>query len=104
MCGSRDAGTQCCAIDYMVHTLDGTSALLCLDKAFPLRTSIPSASVHYFQSIMRRLFRIFSHAYYHHRDVYDQFEAEHRLCKRFVAFSLAFNLLTKDQFIFPVPT
>ena len=28
---------QCCAVDYMVHTLDGSSATLCSEKTFPSR-------------------------------------------------------------------
>ncbi len=36
-CLLRIPCSQCCAIDYMVHTLDGTSALLCADKSFPSR-------------------------------------------------------------------
>lgn len=28
---------QCCAIDYMVHTLDGSSVTLASEKAFPSR-------------------------------------------------------------------
>ena len=64
-------------------------------------TTIPAASLHFLQSIMRRLFRIFSHSYFHHREVFDRFEAEHRLCKRFVSFSNAHNLMSKDQLIIP---
>ena len=37
LCAAHKTPKECCAIDYIVHTLDGTSALLCLDKAFPSR-------------------------------------------------------------------
>ena len=62
---------ECCAIDYIVHTLDGTSALLNSNKWFP-RTGVgvPETSTKYFQSISRRLYRILSHCYFHHTDIF----------------------------------
>jgi hypothetical protein len=38
------------------------------------RISIPPGSVKHFQSIARRLYRIFAHAWFHHRAVFDSFE------------------------------
>lgn len=64
--------SECCAIDYIIHTLDGTAALLNSDKYFPSRVSISEPSLKYFQSIARRLYRVFSHAYFHHRELFDQ--------------------------------
>lgn len=95
-----DSLLQCCAIDYMVHTLDGTSYTLGSEKSFPSRyfaqillvhrsstnnegvlwaiamsrTEVPSESFSFFQSMMRRLYRIFSHAYFHHKEVFLEFE------------------------------
>jgi len=39
-----------------------------------LRIRIPKPSRKYFGSIVRRLYRTFAHAYFHHRDVFDHFE------------------------------
>ena len=54
-----------------MHTLDGTSALLNSNKWFP-RTGVgvPETSTKYFQSISRRLYRILSHCYFHHTDIF----------------------------------
>lgn len=38
------------------------------------RISIPEPSLKHFQSIARRLYRIFAHAYFHHREIYQSFE------------------------------
>lgn len=38
------------------------------------RISIPEPSLKHFQSVARRLYRIFAHAYFHHREVYEYFE------------------------------
>uniref|UniRef100_A0A1I7WSZ8 Mob1/phocein family protein n=1 Tax=Heterorhabditis bacteriophora TaxID=37862 RepID=A0A1I7WSZ8_HETBA len=34
-------------------------------------------------SVCRRVYRIFSHAYFHHKKLFDDFEGETHLCKRF---------------------
>lgn len=38
------------------------------------RISVPEPSLKHFQSIARRLYRIFAHAYFHHREIYESFE------------------------------
>eukprot|EP01132_Coremiostelium_polycephalum_P009389 gene9389-11534_t len=99
LCASHKQTQECSAIDYIIHTLDSTSALLNSDKNFPQRIEISQASVKHFPSIMRRLYRIFAHAYYHHRELYDDFEAKTQLCQRFVKFGLSYGLLPKNVLI-----
>jgi hypothetical protein len=38
------------------------------------RVNIKEASVQKLGSVCRRVYRIFSHAYFHHRSTYDEFE------------------------------
>jgi len=101
LCAAHKNPKECCAIDYIIHTLDGTAALLNSDQWFPSRVSVPESSLKYFQSIARRLYRIFSHAYFHHKDLFDQIENELRLCERFVRFSNNFKLIPKKLQIIP---
>jgi len=42
---------------------------------YTTRISVPEPSLKHFQSIARRLYRIFAHAYFHHREIYESFEA-----------------------------
>ncbi|KAI6006328.1 mps one binder kinase activator-like 4 [Pisolithus orientalis] len=74
--GNDEALEQCCAIDYIVHTVDSATALLNSPRAFPSRLSIPQSSHRHFSSLARRLSRIFSHAYFHHREAFQQAEAD----------------------------
>jgi hypothetical protein len=53
-------------------------------------------------SICRRVYRIFSHAYFHHRAIFDSFEARTHLCRRFTLFVTKYNLMSKDNLIVPV--
>ncbi|CAJ0844528.1 22400_t:CDS:2 [Entrophospora sp. SA101] len=49
--------------------------LLNSHKSFPSRLSIPDTSVKHYQSIARRLYRIFAHAWFHHREIFKEFES-----------------------------
>ncbi|KAK5574896.1 hypothetical protein RB653_010150 [Dictyostelium firmibasis] len=99
LCASHKQTQECSAIDYIVHTLDSTSSLLNSDKHFPKRIEILASSTKHFQSICRRLYRIFAHAFYHHREVYNEYESKTLLHKRFVKFCLKNGLLPKSAII-----
>ncbi|PFH45836.1 hypothetical protein AMATHDRAFT_108796, partial [Amanita thiersii Skay4041] len=92
---------QCCAIDYILHTLDSATALLNSPRAFPSRLQIPTASHRHFTSLARRLGRIFAHAYFHHRDIFAQAEAESSLYARFLALTTRYDLVPPDFIVIP---
>ncbi|KAI0826434.1 Mob1/phocein [Irpex lacteus] len=99
--GNEGAMEQCCAIDYILHTLDSATALLNSPRAFPSRLSIPPTSTRHFSSLARRLGRIFAHAYYHHREAFEQAEAESSLYARFLALTSKFNLVPSEFLVIP---
>ncbi|KAI0088855.1 Mob1/phocein [Irpex rosettiformis] len=99
--GNDGAMEQCCAIDYILHTLDSATALLNSPRAFPSRLSIPPTSTRHFSSLARRLGRIFAHAYYHHREAFEQAEAESSLYARFLALTSKFNLVPSEFLVIP---
>ncbi|KAK4686652.1 hypothetical protein P7C73_g3471, partial [Tremellales sp. Uapishka_1] len=103
LCVAHGSGgiEECCAIDYILHTLDATTALLNSSKNFPSRMSIPSASLTHFPSLFRRLSRIFSHAYYHHRESFSLAEAETSLYARFVGLCEHYNLIGPGLLVIP---
>ncbi|KAG7268926.1 hypothetical protein CRUP_002922 [Coryphaenoides rupestris] len=102
---------QCPAIDYTRHTLDGAACLLNSNKYFPsqciqilflFRVSIKESSVAKLSSVCRRIYRIFSHAYFHHREIFDAYENETFLCHRFTRFVMKYYLMSKDNLIVPI--
>ncbi|TDL19587.1 Mob1/phocein [Rickenella mellea] len=99
--GNDGAMEQCCAIDYILHTLDSATALLNSPRTFPSRISIPATSVRHFSSLARRLGRIFAHAYFHHREAFEQSEAESSLYSRFLALTSKFNLVPAEFLVIP---
>ncbi|CAL1675466.1 unnamed protein product [Lasius platythorax] len=102
LCAAHKTPKECPAIDYTRHTLDGAACLLNSNKYFPSRISIKESSVAKLGSVCRRVYRIFSHAYFHHRTIFDEFENETFLCRRFTSFVTKYNLMSKDNLIVPI--
>ncbi|KIY67533.1 Mob1/phocein [Cylindrobasidium torrendii FP15055 ss-10] len=99
--GSEGAMEQCCAIDYILHTLDSATALLNSPRIFPSRLHIDKMSHRHFSSLARRLGRIFAHAYFHHREAFEQAEAESSLYARFLALTTKFELVPAEFQVIP---
>ncbi|XP_052809604.1 MOB-like protein phocein [Mya arenaria] len=102
LCAAHKTPKECPAIDYTRHTLDGAACLLNSNKYFPSRVSIKESSVAKLGSVCRRVYRIFSHAYFHHRALFDEYENETSLCKRFTVFVTKYELMSKDNLIVPI--
>ena len=102
LCAAHKTPKECPAIDYTRHTLDGAAGLLNSNKYFPSRVTIKESSVAKLGSVCRRVYRIFSHAYYHHRTIFDEFEAATLLCRRFTIYVLRYGLMSRDNLIVPV--
>ncbi|KAI9318352.1 mps one binder kinase activator-like 4, partial [Dichotomocladium elegans] len=104
LCAAHPSTQSCPAIDYIIHTLDGASILLNNSKYFPSRQgviSIPQPSLKHFQSIARRLYRVFAHAYFHHREIYQTFENETSLYARFLLLCQLFELIPSNLVTIP---
>lgn len=82
-------------------SLDSTTALLNSSNYFPSRLQIPAASLTHFPSLFRRLSRIFSHAYFHHREAFATSEAETSLYARFAALCQRYELLGAGLLLIP---
>jgi len=102
LCAAHKTPKECPAIDYTRHTLDGAACLLNSNKYFPSRVSIKESSVAKLGSVCRRVYRIFSHAYFHHRQIFDTFEDDSHLCRRFTVFVTKYSLMSKDNLIVPM--
>ncbi|KAH6562055.1 hypothetical protein BASA50_009836 [Batrachochytrium salamandrivorans] len=84
LCAAHPAPQSCSAIDYIVHTIDGAAALLNNSGMFPSRITIPKESTKHMQNIARRLYRIFAHTWYHHKELFVEFEMTTHLYERFL--------------------
>lgn len=92
---------ECCAIDYMIHNIDQFTSTLNNSKYFSSRVAIPSSSLKHLESIVRRLYRVFSHTYFHHMDIFTDFEKEMHLCERFTEFVKLYEMMPSKYIIIP---
>jgi hypothetical protein len=102
LCASHKNPKECPAIEYTVHTLDGASALLNSNRYFPSRVSLKDTSLVKIGSVCRRVYRIFSHAYFEHRKLFDEFEEETFLCHRFTRFVIKYALMGSEHLLVPI--
>jgi hypothetical protein len=65
------------------------------------RITISPTSTSHFQPLFRRLSRIFSHAYYSHRELFQLAEVETSLYARFVALCEKYELVTPNLLVIP---
>jgi hypothetical protein len=77
-CAAHESAQDCCAMDYMIHTLDSTIATLNSTKLFPSRLTLKNEDIKQCQALARRLYRFFPHAYYSHKSLFDEFESRTR--------------------------
>lgn len=92
LCAVHDPPKSCCAIDYSTHTLDQAATMLCTTRYFPSRLSLATGSIKHLGSIFRRLYRIFAHAWFQHRNVFWEVESEYGLYMVRSTTYLGFNL------------
>ncbi|TPX63396.1 hypothetical protein SpCBS45565_g06671 [Spizellomyces sp. 'palustris'] len=101
LCAGHPNPQQCSALDYIIHTLDSATALLNSQKYFPSRVSIPPTSLKHFSNVTRRLYRIFAHAWFHHREIFTEFEIESHLYARVLYMIKYFDIMPDDALVVP---
>lgn len=108
LCAVHDPPKSCCAIDYCCHTLDWATNILTSPKYFPSRLTLGSesggghsTSMRHLTNIFRRLYRIFAHAWFQHRDVFRQVEGHDGLYVFFKTVCDVYNLIPEDNYTIP---
>ncbi|KAK2865471.1 hypothetical protein FQN49_003538 [Arthroderma sp. PD_2] len=108
LCAVHDPPKSCCAIDYCCHTLDWATNVLTSPKFFPSRLTLgtdatggPQASMRHLTNVFRRVYRIFAHAWFQHRDVFWQVEGHDGLYVFFKTVSDVYNLIPDDNYTIP---
>lgn len=109
LCAVHDPPKSCCAIDYCCHTLDWATNTLTSPKYFPSRLTLgsdaaggPQASMRHLTNIFRRLYRIFAHAWFQHRDVFWEVEGHDGLYVFFKTVCDMFSLIPEDNYTIPL--
>ena len=107
LCAVHEPPKSCCAIDYCCHTLEWAADTLTSTKNFPSRLLIgetPGAAqgaVRQLTNIMRRVYRIFAHAWFSHRDVFWQLENDDGLYVLFKTVCDEYHLIPEENYTVP---
>ncbi|KAF2276821.1 Mob1/phocein [Westerdykella ornata] len=107
LCAVHEPPKPCCAIDYCCHTLDWAANLLSSTKIFPSRLgqgvdqNSQHQQVRHLTNIFRRVYRIFAHAWFQHREVFWQVEGRSGLYMLLKTICDHYGLIPDDSYTIP---
>lgn len=107
LCAVHDPPKPCCAIDYCCHTLDWAANVLTSPKNFPSRLALTTeaGSGHHqlrqLTNIFRRVYRIFAHAWFQHRDMFWKVESKSGIYVFFKTVCDVYGLIPEDNYTVP---
>jgi hypothetical protein len=107
LCAVHDPPKPCCAIDYCCHTLDWACDTLTSTKNFPSRMSLgmengsSNQQMRQLTNVFRRVYRIFAHAWFQHRDVFWDVESKGGLYVFFKTVCDVYNLIPAENYTVP---
>ena len=114
LCAVHDPPKSCCAIDYCCHTLDWAAGVLTSQRHFPSRLTLgptgkegstsqsgDAASVRQLTNIFRRVYRMFAHAWFQHRNVFWAIENQEGLYVFYKTVCDVYSLIPEDNYTIP---
>lgn len=107
LCAVHDPPKPCCAIDYCCHTLDWAANILTSPKHFPSRLSLNAEAgqghqpLRQLTNIFRRVYRIFAHAWFQHREVFWRVENKTGLYIFFKTVCDMYGLIPEENYTVP---
>ncbi|KAM0718705.1 hypothetical protein Q7P37_005776 [Cladosporium fusiforme] len=112
LCAVHDPPKSCSAIDYCCHTLDWAASTLCNSKLFPSRLGLGSGAsggndkvlvqqMKEITNIFRRVYRIYAHAWFQHREVFWRVEGKTGLYVFFKTVCDVYGLIQMENYTIP---
>ncbi|CAK4024220.1 Hypothetical predicted protein [Lecanosticta acicola] len=113
LCAVHDPPKSCSAIDYCCHTLDWAASSLTSSKMFPSRLGLGSGNagggsdkflqqqMKEITNIFRRVYRIYAHAWFQHREVFYAVESKTGLYTFFKTVCDEYNLIQPENYTIP---
>jgi hypothetical protein len=87
----------CCAIYYCIHPLDTTMHLLTNSAYFSDRENTRDRSTQKFPPMVRYLYRMVAHIYYHDRKLFDSLEYRYRIVERLTLYCKNSNIIEEPK-------
>ena len=107
LCAVHDPPKPCCAIDYCCHTLDWAANILTSPKQFPSRLALGTEAntahqqLRQLTNIFRRVYRIFAHAWFQHREMFWKVEGQTGLYVFFKTVCDVYGLIPEENYTVP---
>ncbi|KAF2684338.1 Mob1/phocein [Lentithecium fluviatile CBS 122367] len=107
LCAVHEPPKSCCAIDYCCHTLDWAANLLTSPKTFPSRLAMGTdqatqhSQIRHLTNIFRRVYRIFAHAWFQHREMFWKVEGRAGLYIFFKTVCDIYGLISEENYTIP---
>lgn len=114
LCAVHDPPKSCAAIDYCCHTLDWAATTLTQTKHFPSRLGLGSGSgnvaagdkvlqqqMKEIKNIFRRVYRIYAHAWFQHRDMFWRVESKTGLYVFFKTVCDEYGIIESENYTIP---
>ncbi|KAK6442260.1 hypothetical protein LTR95_001510 [Oleoguttula sp. CCFEE 5521] len=111
LCAVHDPPKSCAAIDYCCHTLDWAASTLCNSKLFPSRLNLGTGGTQgdkmlnqqmkEITNIFRRVYRIYAHAWFQHREVFWRVEGKTGLYVFFKTVCDVYGLIQQENYTIP---
>lgn len=110
LCAVHDPPKSCAAIDYCCHTLDWAASALTSSKMFPSRLGLGSGhagsgsdkvlaqQMKEITNIFRRVYRIYAHAWFQHRDMFWRVEGKTGLYVLFKTVCDEYGLIQPENY------
>lgn len=113
LCAVHDPPKSCTAIDYCCHTLDWAATSLCNSKLFPSRLGLGSGQgghgadkilqqqLKEITNIFRRVYRIYAHAWFQHREAFWRVEGKTGLYVFFKTVCDEYGMIQAENYTIP---
>lgn len=118
LCAVHDPPKSCAAIDYCCHTLDWAATTLTSSKMFPSRLGLGSGpsgagmaamggdkvllqQMKEIKNIFRRVYRIYAHAWFQHREMFWRVEGKTGLYVFFKMVCDAYGIIEPENYTIP---
>lgn len=113
LCAVHDPPKSCAAIDYCCHTLDWAATSLTSSKMFPSRLGLGSGNaaggsdkvlqqqMKEITNIFRRVYRIYAHAWFQHRDMFWRVEESTGLYIFFKTVCDEYGMIQPENYTIP---
>ena len=92
LCASHDSPKACSALNYSLHTTDWA-----IETLLKLKPREDNGAV--LANVTKRLYRIYAHAWFEHKQMFQEFEQDEGAVERFEKLANEFDLMECEAYI-----